>query len=54
MQLGCYVLMKFEAVERYLDFLLMGFLLLEKQRLDDMQKAGPPPNGVESLGSRRG
>ena len=42
MQLGCYVLMKFEAVERYLDFLLMGFLLLEKQRLEDMQKAGPP------------
>jgi hypothetical protein len=42
MQLGCYVLMKFEAVERYLDLLLMGFLLLEQQRLRDMQQAGPP------------
>ena len=42
MQLGCYVLMKFEAVERYLDLLLMGFLLLEQQRLADMQRAGPP------------
>ncbi len=42
MQLGCYVLMKFEAVERYLDLLLMGFLLLEQQRLCDMQAAGPP------------
>jgi hypothetical protein len=29
----CYVLMKFEAVERYLDLLLMGLLLLEQQRL---------------------
>jgi len=42
MQLGGYVLMKFEAVERYLDLLLMGFLLLEQQRLKDMQRAGPP------------
>jgi hypothetical protein len=42
MQLGCYVLTKFEAVERYLDLLLMGFLLLEQQRLRDMQQAGPP------------
>jgi len=42
MQLGGYVLMKFEAVERYLDLLLMGFLLLEQQRLRDMQAAGPP------------
>ena len=42
MQLGCYVLMKFEAVERYLDLLLMGFLLLERERLRDMQSAGPP------------
>ena len=33
MQFECYVLMKFEAVERYLDLLLMGLLLLEKQRL---------------------
>jgi len=30
MQFGGYVLMKFEAVERYLDLLLMGFLLLEQ------------------------
>jgi hypothetical protein len=42
MQLGCYVLMKFEAVERYLDLLLMGFLLLEQQRLRDLKRAGPP------------
>jgi hypothetical protein len=42
MQLGGYVLMKFEAVERYLDLLLMGFLLLEQQRLRDLQRAGPP------------
>ena len=42
MQFGCYVLMKFEAVERYADLLLMGFLLLEYQRLRDMKAAGPP------------
>jgi hypothetical protein len=42
MQFGRYVLMKFEAVERYLDLLLMGLLLLEQQRLRDMQRAGPP------------
>ena len=42
MQLGCYVLMKFEAVERYFDFLMMGLLLLEHQRLKDMQAAGDP------------
>jgi Transposase DDE domain len=42
MQLGCYVLMRFDAVERYLDLVLMGFLLLEQQRLRDMQRAGPP------------
>ena len=42
MQLCVYVLMKFEAVERYLDLLLMGFLLLEQQRLQDMQGSGPP------------
>ncbi|MFV1965931.1 MAG: hypothetical protein ACC628_10940 [Pirellulaceae bacterium] len=35
MQMRCYVFMKFEAVERYLDLLLMGFLLLEKRRMDD-------------------
>ncbi len=44
MQLGGYVLMTFAAVERYLDLLLMGFLLLEEQRLRAMQKAGPPNN----------
>lgn len=42
MQLGCYVLMKFEAVERYFDFLMMGLLLLEHQRLGDMKRAGNP------------
>jgi Transposase DDE domain len=42
LQLGGYVLMKFEAVERYLDLLLMGFLLLEQQRLADLKAAGPP------------
>jgi hypothetical protein len=42
MQFGCYVLMKFAAVERYIDLLLMGFLLLEQQRLRDMQNGGPP------------
>jgi len=42
MQFGCYVLMKFEAVERYVDLLLTGVLLLEHQRLGDMKKAGPP------------
>jgi hypothetical protein len=40
MQFECYVLMKFEAVERYLDMLLMGLLLLEQQRLHDMQRQG--------------
>jgi hypothetical protein len=40
MQFECYVLMKFEAVERYLDMLLMGLLLLEQQRLHDMQREG--------------
>jgi hypothetical protein len=34
--------MKFEAVERYLDLLLMGFLLLEHQRLCDLKSAGAP------------
>jgi hypothetical protein len=40
MQFGCYVLQKFEAVERYLDLLLMGFLLLEQERLRAMREAG--------------
>jgi hypothetical protein len=42
MQFGCYVLQKFEAVERYLDLLLMGFLLLEQERLRALREAGPP------------
>jgi len=40
MQFECYVLMQFEAVERYLDLLLMGLLFLEQQRLRDMQRDG--------------
>lgn len=43
MQFGCYVLMKFEAVERYLDLLLMGFIYLEKQRLNDLKATGKLP-----------
>ena len=42
MQFGCYVLQKFEAGERYLDLLLMGMLLLERERLRELQEAGPP------------
>ena len=48
MQLGCYVLMKFEAVERYIDLLLMGFLFLEKQRLNDIRKKGALPKKGDS------
>ena len=44
MQLGCYELMKFKAVERYIDILLMGFLLLEKQRLNDLEQKAIPEN----------
>jgi hypothetical protein len=36
MQFGCYVLQKFEAVERYVDLLLIGMLLLESERLREM------------------
>jgi len=46
MQFERYVLMKFEAVERYLDLLLMGLLLLEKQRLQDMQHDGDEVGAV--------
>jgi hypothetical protein len=46
MQFECYVLMKFEAVERYLDLLLMGLLLLEQQRLRDMQRDGPEVGAI--------
>jgi hypothetical protein len=42
LQLGCYTLKSFAAVERYLDLLLMGLLLLEAERLRDLE-AGPPP-----------
>ena len=48
MQFGCYVLHHFEAVERYLDLILMGLLLLEHERLHDLQEADPPnPRGGE-------
>jgi Transposase DDE domain len=40
MQFGCYVLKKFEAVERYLDLLLMGFLLLENERFQALRAGG--------------
>jgi hypothetical protein len=43
MQMRCYVLMKFEAVERYLDLLLTGFLVLEKRRLDELSSEGKWP-----------
>jgi hypothetical protein len=46
MQFERYVLMKFEAVERYLDLLLMGLLLLEQQRLRDMQRDGDEVGAV--------
>jgi hypothetical protein len=42
LQFGGYVLMKFEAVERYVDLLLMGMLVLEQERLRDLQAQGPP------------
>jgi hypothetical protein len=40
MQFGCYVLQKFAAVERYLDLVLMGMLLLEKERLQQLRTQG--------------
>jgi hypothetical protein len=42
MQFGCYVLQKFAAVERYLDLILMGLLLLEQERMRQIREAGPP------------
>jgi hypothetical protein len=42
MQFCGYVLHRFEAVERYLDLVLMGLLLLEQERLRDFREAGPP------------
>jgi len=48
MQLGCYVLQKFEAVERYVDLLLTGMLLLEYERLRDMQQQQRGPRVGEA------
>jgi Transposase DDE domain len=42
MQLGGYVLHRFDAVERYLDLVLMGMLLLEHERLREFREVGPP------------
>lgn len=48
MQFGRYVLKRFEAVERYLDLLMMGLLLLEFERLREAEASGPPePRGAE-------
>jgi hypothetical protein len=41
MQFEGYVFKKFASVERYLDLLLMGQLLLEKQRLQEIPKDDP-------------
>lgn len=46
MQFEWYVLMKFTSVERYLDLLMMGFLLLEELRLRDLQRAGVQTGAV--------
>jgi len=43
MQFGCYVLMNFKSVERYVDLLMMGFLYLEHRRLDDLARQGTRP-----------
>src|SRR5262249_20666940 len=48
MQFGCYVLQKFEAVERYVDLLLSGMLLLEWERLRDMQQQPRGPRVGEA------
>ena len=48
MQFGCYVLQKFEAVERYVDLLLSGMLLLEWERLRDMQQQQRGPRVGEA------
>lgn len=53
LQLGCYVLMKFEAVERYIDLLLMGFLLLERRRLHDLRATGALPEKGDPRSHRR-
>ena len=43
MQLGEYVLFDFRRVERYLDLILMGFLYLERRRLDELRRTGRRP-----------
>jgi hypothetical protein len=43
MQLGCYVLQKFEAVERSRDLPLLGMRLLESERLRGMQQSPRGP-----------
>jgi hypothetical protein len=49
MQFGCYVLKRFEAVERYLDLVMMGLLLLEYERLRESRALGPvQPCGAEA------
>ena len=48
MQLGSYVLKKFEAVERYVDLVLLGMLLLEWERLRQMQRQAQGPQVGES------
>jgi hypothetical protein len=45
MQFGCYVLRRFEAVERYLDLVLTGLLLLESERLHELRAAPPAERG---------
>jgi len=53
LQLGCYVLQRFEAVERYVDLLLTGMLLLEHERLREMQRDRRGPRvGEASVQSR--
>ncbi len=49
LQMRCYVFMKFDAVERYLDLLLMGFLLLEKRRSDDLNSTGKWPTRGDAI-----
>jgi hypothetical protein len=53
LQFGSYVLQKFEAVERYVDLLLMGMLLLEWERLRQMQThSGGPQVGEVHVQAR--
>jgi hypothetical protein len=43
LQFGCYVLMNFKSVERYVDMLMMGFLYLERLRLDELRRQRSRP-----------